>query len=168
MGNVKDLDRQEAIEKMKELAEDINVCLFCTVSEEQLFETRPMGTQRVDEEGNFWFLSDRQSHKNYEIKHNDKVQLIYSKPADAQFMSVYGKASISQDRQLIDKLWNPLVKAWFKEGKDDPQLTVICVKPEKAYYWDTKNGKMVSLLAIAVSAISSKEFDNGREGELRI
>jgi len=168
MGTTKNLADTEAIEKIKELAEDINICMFCTHLDQQPFQTRPMGTQKVDEDGTFWFLSAEESDKNQEIKQDDKVQLIYSKPSDTHFMTVYGTASVSKDKKKIEELWNPFAKAWFKEGKDDPRLTVISVKPESAYYWDTKFGKMVTLLAIAYSTVTSKEIDAGVEGSLKV
>ncbi len=168
MGNIKDLDHTAAIEKMQKMAKDISICMFCTASDKLPFETRPMGTQKVDDDGTFWFMSAEESDKNREIKTDDHVQLIYSKGSDAHFMTVYGKATVSKDKQKIEELWNDFAKAWFKEGKDDPRITVISVKPEIAYYWDTKYGKMVSMLAIAYSAVTSKTVDTGIEGELHV
>jgi general stress protein 26 len=166
MGETKNLASEEAIEKMKKLAERINVCMFCTNVDSQPFETRPMGTQKVDEMGNFWFFSAAGSNKNEEVKDKQHVHLIYADPGSSEYMNVCGQASISRDKQKIDELWNDFAKAWFKEGKDDPSLTVICVKPTKAYYWDTKYGKAVTLLAIAAATVSGQPMDAGREGEL--
>lgn len=168
MSNIQNLQQHEAIDKIRELAEKIGVCLFCTQSVELPFETRPMGTQQVDDEGNLWFFSSAGSHKNREIKQDDQVQLLYAKPDSAQFMAVYGTAVIVRDRQKIDELWNRLAEAYFPEGKDDPSLTLVCVKPQYAYYWDTQYGKMVSLLSIAAAAITGKRSDTGIEGDLKV
>ena len=166
MGETKNLASAEAIEKMKKLAERINICMFCTNVDSQPFETRPMGTQKVDDLGNFWFFSKADSHKNEEIKDKQHVHLIYSDPGSSEFMNVCGQASVSRDQQKIDELWNDFAKAWFKEGKDDPSLSVIKVTPTKAYYWDTKYSKAVSMLAIAAAAVTGKQMDGGVEGEL--
>ena len=104
MGEVKDLSHTDAIKKLKELAEDINICMFCTKTDKLPFQTRPMGTQKVDEEGNLWFLSAADSDKNNEIKQDDIVQLLYAKSSDAHFLSVTGKASITKDKHKIDEL----------------------------------------------------------------
>ncbi len=61
-----------------------------------------------------------------------------------------------------------MAKAWFKDGKDDPKVTVIRVSPEESYYWDTQNGRMISLLKIAVAAVTGKEMDGGVEGKLKV
>ena len=116
MGNVKHLAYNEAIEKMKKLAEDINICMFCTGTELP-FQTRPMATQKVDNEGNLWFLSGATSDKNMEIKTDMNVQLIYAKPGDSHFMTVSGKAVVLKDRPVIEDLWTPLAKALVQGGK---------------------------------------------------
>lgn len=168
MGEIKDLTHTEGIKKLKEIAEDIRVCMFCTATDNIPFATRPMGTQQVDAAGNFWFFSSADSDKNSEIKDDQQVQLIYSKASDAHFLSVTGKATIIRDRKKIDELWDKLAQAWFKGGKEDPNLTLICVKPENAYYWDTLNGKMISLIKIAISAFSGQQSDGGVEGKIKL
>ncbi len=170
MGEIKNLPHSAAVKKLKEMAEDINTCMFCTKAANgpALFDTRPMATLKVDDEGNFWFFSASDSDKNFEIKQNEQVQLIYAKVSDAHYLSVSGRATISRNREQIDILWNKMAEAWFKGGKDDPSITLICVKPEDAYYWDTKNGKMITLLKIALSALSQKKMDGGIEGKLKM
>ena len=168
MGDVKNLSQTEAIKKLKELAEDIGVCMFCTDLGRVPFQTRPMATQKVDENGDLWFLSAASSDKNDEIRHDSDVQLLYAKNSDAHFLSVLGKASVSRDKAKIDELWNKMAEAWFKGGKEDPNLTVVKVTPSEAYYWDTKNGKMITLIKIAISAVSGFKMDGGVEGKIRI
>jgi len=168
MGDVKNLSRGDSVKKLKELAEDIGVCMFCTNTEHTPFQTRPMTTQQVDEEGTIWFFSSSESEKNFEIKKDERVQLIFSKVSNSHYLSVSGIANISRDNKKIDELWNKLAEAWFKGGKTDPDLTVISVKPEEAYYWDTKNGKVISLIKIAVSAVSGKQMGGGVEGQLKL
>ena len=84
-------------------------------------------------------------------------------------MSVFGKAEIVNDRSKIVELWAPMAKTWFKEGKDDPNISLIKVIPEDAYYWDTKNNKMVSLIKFAMGAIGiTPKNDGGVEGRLKV
>lgn len=167
MGDVQHLQDKAAIEKIKELTEN-KVGHFCTFTEAFSIVSRPMHTQGIDEEGNFWFFSGKDSRKNEQIEQNNKVQLLYAIDDKSEYLSVEGQASISQDRQKIDELWSGFVKTWFTEGKDDPNLTLIQVTPVTGYYWDTKHGKMVSLLKIAAGAVIGKTMDDGIEGKLTI
>ena len=156
MGEKINLGNKEAIAKIKELAEDVRICMFCTELSNSPFTTRPMALQEVDESGNLWFLSSSESNKNFEIKADEKVQLVFAKTSDSHYLSVFGSAYIYKDKDKIEEMWSPIAKAWFEEGKDDPKLTVIRVSPEDSYYWDTKDGRMISLLKIAVAAGSGE------------
>lgn len=167
-GEVDNLSGQEAIDKFKELVKHNPMCLFVTNLSEIPLQARPMTTQKVCDQGNFWFLSARDSNKNDDIRNGSDVQLFFANSGDSEYLSVYGEAAIIQDRNKIDELWTPVAKAWFTEGKDDPRITVIKVTPKDAHYWDTKSGKMISLLTIAAAAITGETKDNGIEGELSL
>jgi general stress protein 26 len=166
--SIQHLDHADAIKKMREIVDHTNVCMFTTNLSEAPLSTRPMATQKVDDEGNFWFLSDEYSHKNLDLKTDSRVQLIYGNPSKYEFMSVYGHAMEYKDRDKIEAIWSNVAKAWFKGGKDDPTLTAVMVIPDEAYYWDTKNNKVVSLVKIFASMVSDKTLDDGVEGKLRV
>jgi general stress protein 26 len=127
-----------------------------------------MSVQKVCDQGNFWFLSASDSDKNQEIAADSRVQIFISNTSNYEFLSVYGKATISRDREKIDEFWSDIAKAWFPEGKDDPRVTVIKVQPEQGFYWDTKDGKLVSMIKIAASAVSGKTLLEGVEGTISV
>ncbi|MGN6264043.1 MAG: pyridoxamine 5'-phosphate oxidase family protein [Ginsengibacter sp.] len=168
MSNVKNLYNEEAVKKIKDFVNDIKVCMFCTKVTDLPFRTRPMSTVEVDEEGNLWFFTGKSSDKNDEIKDNDTVQLIYAKNSDVHFLTITGKATMVQDEAKKDELWNPIVKAYFPGGKEDPDLALIKVKPDAAHYWDTVYGKMVTWLKMATSAVTGNRADVGVEGKLKV
>ena len=169
MGDIKNLRNSEAIEKIKELAMAANICIFVTNLTELPLSARPMATQEVDEEGNIWFLSKNDSDKNLHIAVDNRVQLFYSNGSNYEYLSIYGTGEILDDRAKIEELWTPIVKAWFKEGQNDPSISLIKVKPSDAYYWDTKNNKMISLIKIAISALTGfTKDDGGVEGTLKV
>ncbi|RYF71839.1 MAG: general stress protein [Cytophagaceae bacterium] len=167
--NHKDLQRTQAGQKIKELASKTNTCFFCTqISTGQPLDVRPMSVQKVDEEGNFWFLSANDSHKNQEIKSDDHVQLLFQGSAHSDFLSIYGVATISTDKELIKELWEPILKTWFTGGVDDPRITVIKVATQQGYYWDNKHGDAVALLKMAAGAVLGKTLDDSIEGQLTV
>jgi general stress protein 26 len=167
--NHKDLQGTEAGKKIKELATKNNTCFFCTgIATGQPLTVRPMSVQKVDEAGNFWFLSANDSHKNEDIQRDNKVQLLFQGSAHSDFLSIYGDATISTDKELIKELWEPIVKTWFTEGVDDPRITVIKVETKEAYYWDNKHGDAVAFVKMAAGAVMGKTLDDSIEGELKV
>jgi general stress protein 26 len=168
-GHEKTLTGDEAARTIRELAKSARVCLFATPAgaSELPVEVRPMAVQAVDPDGSLWFLSGRSSIKNRHITRNPHVQLFFANPADSEYLSVFGTATVSDDRSLREKHWTPLAKDWFPGGIDDPELTVIKVEPDKGHYWDTEHGKAVSLIKATVGALTGKPTRVGVEGELR-
>ena len=163
---IKNLSESEAIEKFKELVDHESTCLFTTALTKVPLTTRPMAIQKVDGKGAFWFLSANDSDKIREISADPRVQLFISNPSNYEFLSLFGYANFYRDQQKIDELWNDIAKAWFPDGKDDPRITLIKFEPEQGFYWDTKSGKLVSLIKIAASAIAGKTFQEGVEGKI--
>ena len=169
MSDIQNLTDKEAVKKMQELGNE-EICLFCTFGEgeEENLQFRPMVTQAIDDNGHLWFFSDRRSHKDEQIDEYNKVYLLYSNPGKQNYMCIEGSAVVSRDQAKVEELWNPTAQTWFKDGKDDPYISVIEVTPLKAHYWDTKYGKMVTFLKVLASVVTRKTTDGNVEGELKV
>jgi len=167
--NYKELEGAEAKKKIKELAENAKSCFFCTNhAPGKSFATRPMSVQKVDDNGNFWFLSANDSQKNDELLSDPSVQLLFQGSSYSNFLNIYGKASVSQDKQKIKELWNPELKVWFTEGVDDPRISVIKVEPTEGYYWDNKHGQAIAFIKRLAGAAIGKTIDDSIEGKLKV
>ena len=95
--------------------------------------------------------------------------MFFSKIGDSQYLSVFGRASIYTDKSQIEQHWTPIAKAWFEDGKDDPDVSVIKVSPSDAYYWDTEDGKAVSFLKWGFAALTRAKIDDGGvEGKINV
>lgn len=167
--NRADLRAGDAIAKIKELVEKAQTCFFCTaVTSSGSSGARPMSVQQVDEEGNLWFLSADDSHKNDELARDPSVQLYFQGSAHSDFLMLSGTASITRDKAKIKELWEPIVKTWFTEGVDDPRITAIKFKPNEGYYWDTKHGMAVAGIKMLIGAAIGKTLDDSIEGTLQL
>ncbi len=167
--NYEDLTGEAGVKKMKELVEKSGSCFFCTrITTNESISTRPMAVQKIDDEGVTWFLSASDSKKNIEIDDDPAVQMLFQGSGYSDFLSVYGTATITHDKEIIKDLWNPLLKTWFTGGVDDPRITAIKVVPLEAYYWDTKHAQIVGLIKRAVGAAMGKTLDDSIEGKIKI
>lgn len=167
--NYKDLQGTEAGKKIKELAAKNNTCFLCSdIRTGEPVTVRPMSVQKVDDEGNFWFLSSGDSLKNKEIQSDNHVQLLFQGSAHSDFLSIYGTATISTDKELIKELWDPILKNWFTGGVEDSRITVIKVETKQGYYWDNKHGDAIAFAKIAIGAALGKTLDDSIEGKLEV
>src|SRR5688572_5431153 len=167
MGTTKSLYDQEAIEKIKEMAKE-KICLFCTNHNNEI-ESRPMSTAGIDDDGTLWFFSQKDSEKNQQLQTENKVYLMYIDQDKHHYLSLTGTAEVVNDRKKVDELWNGFLNTWFEYGKDDPQVSLIKVTPEDGHYWDTKNGKLVTLIKIAMAAMTgNRDRDGSLEGDIHL
>lgn len=165
--NHKDLPGRAALEKIQAIIKQTPICFFCTaIITGSSKASRPMTVQQMDEQGNLWFLSAKDSHKNLEIAKDPTVQLFFQGSKHSDFLELHGTATIVTDKKKIKDLWDPLAKTWFTEGEDDPNISVIKVEPYGGYYWDNKHGNAVAGVKMMIGALIGKTLDDSIEGTL--
>lgn len=161
----KNLQHDEALEKFRKLVDEINVAMFITnIGGEQT--TRPMATMDVDDDATLWFFTSKTSMKVDELINDNQVQLIYSHPGKDSYLDVKGSAEVIYDKALIEEKYQPIVKAWFPEGKNDPNLCLLKVIPSQAHYWDSGTSKLVEGIQILASIFTGKRLADGVEGDI--
>ncbi len=157
--------REESIIKLKELIEDIDFAMLTTINGGQL-RSRPMSTQEFDAGGDLWFFTSDQTHKVDEIEHDNRVNVAYSKPEDNVYISVAGQAQLVKDKEKIEELWSPILKAWFPKGLDDPTLALLKISVEEAEYWDSSSSTIVQLVGFVKALVTGKSADGGDHGKV--
>ena len=167
MSEQKNLIAEEAVSKLQDLVKGSDTCMFATKLTEAPFHVCPMRVQEADYEGRLWFFSDSSSTHSKHINADPRVQLIFTNTPEMEFLTVFGTATITTDRKLIDRLWNRMVDAWF-DGKEDPNVSLICVQPVAAHYWDTEDGKLVTMAKIITRAATGSDIPVGQEGDLNV
>jgi general stress protein 26 len=165
--NLENLTGTPAVDKIRQIAETAGACLFGTLNDGRFLDVRPMAVQKVDDTGGVWFLSGRSSNKNQRLEHDVHVQLLFANPGASEYLSLTGRASVSDDRGLREQLWTSAAKTWFPGGVDDPDLTVICVQVDGGHYWNAVHGKAVALAKMAAGAITGRNANVGIEGAVR-
>ena len=160
-------NKNEALKKLKDLATSIDFTMMATNLSKKPIHAIPMSTKKVDDTGTIWFLSGADSEHNANIEKDSSVQLLYAKPGDMEFLSVYGVATITKDKAILKELYGKSDDAWF-DGLEDPNLTAIKFKPESAQYWDTKSNKLVSLLKMGYAAVTGDKVELGETGSLNV
>lgn len=154
--------------KLAEMIKDMKFTMFTTVNLDGTLHSRPMATLELDAEkfdGTLWFFSRKSSFKNMEIESEQDVNLAYSEPSSQRYVSVSGKAFLSQDEAKIKELWNPTMKAWFPEGLNDKELSLIGVRIESADLWDSPPAKMVQLVGFVKAAVTGKPYETKKNSE---
>jgi general stress protein 26 len=160
-----EMARGESWQKLWSMVKDIRTAMMTTRDGPHL-RSRPMSGHAETGEGRLWFFTKASAHKTDEIAAEDQVNIAYADPDDEDYVSISGRARLVRDQGKIEELWNPFVAAWFPEGKDDPDLALICVDVEQAEYWDGPSSRMVQLWQVAKANATGREPDMGENRKL--
>ena len=164
----KNLQHQEAIQKMKELAEDVKFCMLATTDSTNNLYGRPMTTMQIEDDGTIWFFTSDHTKSAVKAKEDEKVCLNYAHPGKSTYLTVQGTSHLVKDKKKMEELWTPVLKAWFPNGLEEQDIALLKVTPEQAHYWDTDASKLVVLFSMMKSAITGTTGDTGNHGELNI
>ena len=62
--------------------------MFITHDEGKELVARPMSTQHVDDNGDLWFMSRKDSNKNRQIENGSHVHLFYGSISNSHYLAV--------------------------------------------------------------------------------
>ena len=159
--------QDNSLAKLKELFEGIDFTMLTTFTNGRL-HSRPMSTQELDENGHLWFFSAENTRKIEEIEADNRVNAAYSDPSGNRYVSVYGRADVVKDKAKIEELWNPILKAWFPEGRDDPTPCLLRIKIEEAEYWDAPSSKVVQIAGFIKALVTGTEATYGDHATIKL
>ncbi|MGB5556030.1 MAG: pyridoxamine 5'-phosphate oxidase family protein, partial [Flavobacteriaceae bacterium] len=131
------------------------------------FSICPMTLQEMDEKGDLWFFTGRNSDHFKNIENDNRVQLIVSETDDHTYISLYGNAVHIVDDEKVEQLWNPMLQAWFN-GKNDSNLALLNVNVESAFYWDNDQNKLVSLYQMVKAMTTEEKAELGKKGHINL
>jgi len=127
-----------------------------------------MQTQEAEFDGNLWFFTDDSSPKAEEILRDRHVNVTYSNPNRQIYVSVTGKASLLRDRTKMAALWNPIYKAWFPQGLEDPNICLLRVEVDSAEFWDSSQSAIVHAVGFTKAVLTGKQYQPGDNAKIEL
>lgn len=100
---------------------------------------RPMTAMAENNEGPLWFFTSKDNGIVQKLGSGNRAIATFTSKGHDLFATIHGKLSENTDRAVIDRLWNPYIAAWYKDGKDDPKLALLRLDTESAEIWENEN-----------------------------
>ncbi|MBV5112783.1 MULTISPECIES: pyridoxamine 5'-phosphate oxidase family protein [Bacillus] len=85
--------------------------------------------------------TSKETHKADEIEKNPNVHILIGYSGEGfgdTYAEIAGEATLTDDPELIDRLWSDEMEKWFK-GKDDPNLVILKIDPTSIRYMNEGN-----------------------------
>lgn len=91
--------------------------------------------------------TSKETHKAEEIEKNPNVHILIGYSGEGfgdTYAEIAGTATLTDDSELIDRLWSDEMEKWFK-GKDDPNLVILKIDPTSIRYMNEGSRTPVEL-----------------------
>ncbi|SOE18998.1 general stress protein 26 [Hoeflea halophila] len=152
-------------ERFWEIIAGMRACMV-TTSDGGLIRARPMAPF-VDKDARvIQFVTDDDSAKIDEMLLDRELCLSFADTKAMLFASVSGRAEISEDKRLIDKLWGPYCEAFFPDGPDS--VSVITVNASRAEYWDNDKGVLKMAYEVTKAYFTDEGPNLGENAKLEL
>lgn len=155
----------EVTDRIWELAEKIDICMFTTWDGENQ-RSRPMSARVFREENSIYFLTDIETHKLAEIEKFPTVSLAWVDSGGHKYVVIAGTAEVSNGRAKITELWSDWDKAWWDDASD-PAIRLITVTPDDGELWDSPNAA-VAMAKMAVAAVTGAAPNMGDNAQVKL
>lgn len=108
------------------------------------YHAQPMTAFREEETGMIWFFTreDTDLARDAAMAGGQSAMFHYMSKDQKVWACIHGQLTQVHDRERIDRYWNPVVAAWYPDGKDDPQLTLLRFDPDHGRVWVSDKGPL--------------------------
>lgn len=154
-------DQAAERKRVRALIEAAGVAILVNVDDAGAQAGRPMLPLFLPEDPDVYFLTHQSSRKVSQLTARPEVGLTIA--ADNCYIVISGSARLSRDAELVRRLWSPTYRAWFPEGKDDDEATVIRVAVDRIDYWEPPAYKAVRLVQAVKAVITGQPIDTPKK-----
>ena len=96
---------------------------------------RPMTAMTEGAHGPIWLFTSKQTTLVTHLDIDTRAVASFVAKGHDLFASIHGRLAVSNDPAIIDRLWNPMIAAWYPGGRQDPDLTLLRFEAEDAEIW---------------------------------
>ncbi|MFC3603744.1 pyridoxamine 5'-phosphate oxidase family protein [Deinococcus soli (ex Cha et al. 2016)] len=157
----------ENIKKLSDLIKGVKFAMLTVQTAEGHLHAHPMTTQEVEFDGDIWFIGGKDTEQVAAMRAHPQVNVSYARPDKGVYVSVNGEANLVEDRAKLDELWSDMYKAYFPQGKEDPNIQLIHIAANGAEYWES-DGKVRSLIQIARGLVTGEHAHQGENETVKL
>ena len=148
-------------EIVRDIMESTRIASLTYLDDEGRLVSTPMGTQKFDQPGTTYWITERDSDKVRHISADPRVNLFFD--GGDGYVSLAGTARVIDDEARLKELWGTFTDAFMEEGPEHPNSVLLEVTADTAQWWDTP-GSVASLVKIVTSKVTGAETDLGDSG----
>jgi general stress protein 26 len=149
------------LDKLNELLKKFRFAMLTSRTPDGKLAAHPLTVQEAEFDGDLWFIIGKDASALEHIALDPFVGVSFS--SNDSWLSLAGTAVVVDDAGKLRELWNPAVEAWFPDGAEDPNVTLLKVDALSGEYWDSPGGKVASLVAFMKQKVTGQQYEADNE-----
>jgi general stress protein 26 len=143
-------------EELWSLIKHLRFPMMISSSFDRELVSRPVAMQNQDSRrlDFLWIFTRRDCEQVEHLQWDSSVSLVFSDPAAAARVTVFGSAALVEDSARKRALWTQGAASWFPGGPEDPTLGLVRVRIIEAYSWDLESNTGTRLFKLDTSPMS--------------
>jgi general stress protein 26 len=158
---------ENIINRVWRVIEKVSICMMTTRFEGGL-RARPLEVRPDRDENVIWFLTDRRGLKDDEVEAHPEVCLMFVYPTEKVYLSVTGRAFVTNDLCQTKELWNERQRAWWPGGPSDANLLLLRVELDRAEMWDGPASSAVAAFEFAKARLTGTKPNLGENRKVTV
>ncbi|MBB3156342.1 general stress protein 26 [Microbacterium proteolyticum] len=147
------------LDKLNELLKKFRFAMVTTRAEDGALHAHPLTVQETESDGDLWFIVGTHASAVAHVRRDPKVGLAFS--SDSTWLSLAGEAEVVDDLAKLKELWSTSVEAWFPDGPESPDVTLLRVNTLSGEYWGSAGGRIATAIALVTSKVTGERPQGG-------
>ena len=134
------------------------------------YHHQPMTGFGEPETGTIWFFTrdDTDLARDAAVS-GQSAMFSYGSKDQKIWACIHGDLSVhGHDREIIDRYWNPVLSAWYPNGKEDPHLTILRFDADDGRVWVSDGGLVKFVWEIARANVTKTLPDAGDVADVNL
>ncbi len=129
---------------------------------------QPMTAFCEPEDSRIWFFTRTDTDLAKAAEQGADAMFIVQAKDQGFQACIGGRIAQQMDRVRIEHWWNPIVAAWYPDGKDDPRLTLLRLDARDAQVWLSETNPAAFAFQIAKANMTHQRPEVGESAEVSL
>lgn len=156
--------KTNAKQQLLDQIEQATVGMLGVEGSEQHLQPMAPHVDRVS--GQIWFFTKKDSDLVAAVGQGNRAHLIIMSTDGDYQASCRGTLVQDYNPEAQDQFWSSVVAAWFEDGKDDPNLTMLRFTPNDAAVWASSGSALSFGWEIVKANLTSSTPNTGQQAHV--
>ena len=107
-----------------------------------------------------WFITFRQSDLVAAIGAGAEARITFQSSDEEFYADITGRLGVERNDAKLDEIWSPVAAAWFEEGREDPNVTLLKFTPRSAACWANTGSSLMFGFEVVRANVSKEHQPN--------